>query len=125
MSPVVIVSAPVKSNWMVIDWQVITGSLLSSTVAIAWQEELLPFTSKTVRVTILSPTWSQSNNPGSTARESIPQASFEPLFKAKGSTIAIPRASNWTTISWQRATGGILSSTKTFARQESIFPLVS
>ena len=120
-----ILALPMESNWIIISWQLASGGILSWTVTIPVQEEVLLFTSITVNVTVLSPTCEQSNSVWSKYMVSIPQASFEPLLMSFADMIGFPTEFNWIVISWQLATGGMLSSTVTSAWQVELLPLIS
>src|SRR6202035_358329 len=70
-----IVTFPVLSNDTVIDWQVANGDVLSCTVTVALQLEVLPPKSVTVSVTVLSPAFKQLKLFGDTSRLEMPQLS--------------------------------------------------
>ena len=110
---------------MVTSWHWASGSTLSSTVTTASQVVTLPLLSVTVRVTGLSPIWSQLKLVWLSTRLAIPQASLEPLSTEVGATNTLPVISRAATTSWQSATGSTLSSTVTVAEQELILPLLS
>ena len=57
-----------------------TGVTVSFTVTVAVPVCTFPFTSVTVNVTVLAPTFEQVNEVGETVTVAIPQASLELLF---------------------------------------------
>ena len=60
-------------------WQTAVGLILSSTVTVAEQVEVFPFTSVTVRVTEFAPTSEQVNAFGETTNDATAQLSELPL----------------------------------------------
>jgi hypothetical protein len=73
---------------------------------------LLPFTSVTVRMTVLAFTLLQLKVVTFKAKLAIPQASLEIRYRpAKRAMFALPVMSNCTVMFWQTATGATLSST--------------
>src|SRR5690606_39124382 len=95
MSAAVILALPVVSNWMVMFWVTTTGTVMSSTVTIAVALSVLPFTSVTVRVTVLSPTCEQSKSYWLSVMLAIPQVSVEPLSISAAVMLVLPVASSW------------------------------
>ena len=79
-------------------WQRAVASILSSIVTSAVQVETLPFTSVTVRVTVVVPTSEQSKfnvlAPPSNVILAIPQLSVLPLSISMFDTEAFPEASS-------------------------------
>ncbi len=73
-------------------WQFATGFTLSSTVTVLVQVEELPFTSVTVRVTVLAPTFAQVKEVGEAESEAIPQASVLALLIAEAAMVTEPPA---------------------------------
>ena len=116
---------PNTSNEIVMSWQRATGGVISSTVTVAVQDELLPFSSNTVSVTVFKPSMVQSNTDGSTAILSIKQLSVELSFMSVAEILTFPEASSGTVISWQLAIGATLSSTVTIAEQVLTLPFTS
>ena len=90
----VIVTVPFASSCAVKGWQVAVGATLSSTVTVAVQVELFPFTSVTVKVTVLAPISAQVKDAGETLNEVIPQLSVEPLSISDAVIITFPVASS-------------------------------
>ena len=119
------VAIPLTSNCMVISWHTATGGTLFSTVTIAVQVLEFPFTSVTVKVTVLVPTSAQVNILGDATKVSIPQASVLPPSISAPVMVAIPLTSNCTVISWQIAVGATLSSTVTVAVHVLELPFTS
>ena len=99
--------------------------MFSSTVIVAVQVEVFPLASVTVNSTWFVPVPEQSNVLGVMETSTMAQLSVEPLFTSAASTTAFPLASNATVTSWQRAVGGVLSSTVTSAVQVETFPFAS
>jgi hypothetical protein len=58
-----------------------------NTVTTEVEDELLPLTSVTVIVTVLTPELIQENELGETENEAMPQLSVEPLLTAKESKL--------------------------------------
>ena len=106
-------------------WQTATGAVLSTTVTVAPQVELLPFTSVTVSVTGTGPTSAQVKVVRLSDRLAIPQASLLPLFTAAAVVLPLPVASRVTVTFWQTATGAVLSTTVTVALAEETRPQAS
>ncbi len=71
---------PVLSSCTVTFWQSAIGAILSWIVTLAEQVLLLPFTSVTVKITVLPLTFAQLKVVIFKAKDAIPQASDEPLF---------------------------------------------
>jgi len=63
-----------------LEGQEIAGAMLSTTVTVAVQVEEFPFTSVTVRVTVLAPTFEQLKLVLLNERLAIPQLSLDPLL---------------------------------------------
>ena len=101
------------------------GGLLSSTVTVAVQVLVLPFTSVTVSVSVLGPTSEQSKLVWLKERLRMPQASPDPLFTAAAVAEPLPLASSCTVRFWQRAVGATLSSTVIVASQVLKLPFTS
>jgi hypothetical protein len=76
----VMVADPEAFNVAVIFWQIAVGGVTSFTVTVAVQEEVFPFTSTAVSVTVFAPILEQLKEEGVTVSEANPQAAFEPLF---------------------------------------------
>lgn len=89
------------------------------------QVEVFPLLSVTVSVTVLGPTLVQLNVEGETEIEAIPHASELPLLICDAVMLAAPAGFNWMVISWQIATGGVMSFTVTVAVQVETFPFTS
>ena len=106
-------------------WQTAVGLVLSSTVTVAVQVEVLPLTSVTVRVTVLAPTFEQLKLDGATLIPARPQLSEEPLLMSDAVIVAEPLPSRATVMSRQIAVGAILSSTVTIAVQDEVLPVGS
>src|ERR1043165_3606632 len=123
--PAVIVAVPKASSCTVMFWQLATGAILSSTVTVAVQVEVFPFTSVTVRVIVLGPTLLQSKALISSVEDVVPQASVEPLSISAAVIEALPVASNCIVMPWQLTTGLIVSITVTAASQVAVLPLTS
>lgn len=66
------------------------GAMLSTTVTVAVQVETFPFTSVTVRVTVLLPTLAQLNVLGETVTDAMPQLSLDPLLIWEAVIDAVP-----------------------------------
>src|SRR5690606_28924531 len=83
ISATVMLAFPLASSWMVNGAaQFATGATLSSTVTIVVQVEVFPFTSVTVRVTVLSPTLQQSKVLMSIEVLAIPHAYVLPCSRS-------------------------------------------
>ena len=113
----VIDAVPVAFNWTVMSLVTTTGLTVSAIVTIAVPVLAFPFTSVTVKVTVLAPMFEQVNELGDTDMIElfIPQASVEPLFTCDGKTIILPVASKWAVIFWVITLGLIVSKTVTIA----------
>jgi hypothetical protein len=72
------------------------GGRRSSTVTVAVQLAVFPFTSVTVRVTGLAPVFVQVKADGDTSRLVTLQASLDPLSISLPLIAALPVASSWT-----------------------------
>jgi len=83
-----IVRLPVLFRYLVMFLQIATGLMVSETVTVDVQIELLPFTSVTVNVTVFAPMFAHVNALGVTAKLAIPHASLDALFTAKESILA-------------------------------------
>src|SRR5690606_29622868 len=93
-SAAVIVAFPAASSCTVMFWHTATGAMLSSTKILEVQDELFPFTSVTVKVTVFGPTSAQVKVSGLTEILAIPQLSVLPPSIKAGSKTAWPLASN-------------------------------
>src|SRR5690606_7634084 len=118
-------SVPVASSWMVMFLVTTTGAMMSSTVTIAVAVSVLPLTSVTVRVTVLSPTSPQSKLFWLSVIEAIPQVSAEPLSISAAVMLAFPVASSWMVMFLVTTTGAVMSSTVTIAVALSVLPFTS
>ena len=94
-----VVPLPDPSKVTVTSWQLATGGTVSSTVTVAPQEETLPFTSVTVKVTVWLGTSAQVNVLSSKEMLAIPQASLEPLFTLLAEVVPLPEPSKVTVTS--------------------------
>ena len=88
-------------------------------------ELLLPLWSVTVSSTVLSPKSAQVKSEMSISKLTTEQLSVEPLSICEARILALPDASNATTMSCVTTVGFILSSTVTVAVAEPLFPLWS
>ena len=93
-------------------WATATGSMLSITVTVAVALCVLLEPSVAVRVTVLAPRSSQSNEVISSAKVSE-QLSLLPLSISVVAILACPLASRAMVMSWATATGSMLSTTVT------------
>src|SRR5690606_37580132 len=125
ISAAVRLALPVASSWMVMFLVTTTGAVTSSTVTIAVAVSVLPLTSVTVRVTVLSPTSPQSKLDLSSVIPAIPQVSDEPLSISAAVRLALPVASSWIVMFLVTTTGAMMSSTVTIAVAVSVLPLTS
>jgi hypothetical protein len=91
--------------------QAIVGGVLSTTVTVAWQVDVLFAASFTVSVTVFGPLLAQVNALGLTVRDVIPQLSLLPLSTSAAVIEALPLASNTTVTFLQIAVGGVVSLT--------------
>ncbi len=94
-------------------------------VTVALQILLFPKLSMTVSTTLFTPTSSQKNALGSAEKKAILQLSVEGVARlSKSSAVrnASPFALSCNVMFWQLATGGVVSSTYTFAIQVLVFP---
>ncbi len=110
---------------MVISLQRATGGVWSSTVTVALQKLLLPFTSVRVSTTRFSPTSSQPNVVLLSSISSIPHASVDPALISFTVRLPTPVPDSTTVASWQSAVGATLSSTVTSLLQLLLLPLTS
>jgi hypothetical protein len=94
----VIVAFPDEFKSTDIFWQIAVGGVTSTTVTVAVQVEVFPFTSVTVKVTVLAPTLAQVNELGDTLMLAIPQASELPLFTCAAVMETVPAAFRFTVI---------------------------
>ena len=101
------------------------GATASTTVTVAEQVELFPFTSVTVKVTGFAPTFEQLNEVIFRLVEAMPQASEEPLFTAAAVVKPVPFAFRETVTFWQTATGATASTTVIVAEQVAVFAFTS
>src|SRR4030042_2060194 len=120
-----IVMLPVASRYAFISWQIAIGEIVSITVTVAWHWSVLPLLSVTVRVTVLAPTSEQVKSVTSSTILAIPHASLLPLLMSAAVIVTLPVASRYASISWQTATGEIVSITVTVAVHWSVLPLLS
>src|SRR5690606_35278425 len=125
ISAAVMLAFPVASSWMLIFLVTTAGAVMPSTVTIAVAVSVLPFTSVTVRVTVLSPTCEQSKSYWFKVIEAIPQESDEPLLISAAVMLALPVVSNWMVMFWVTTTGTVISSTVTIAVALWVLPLTS
>src|SRR5688500_8959496 len=88
----VIVALPDASNCTVMFWQIAVGAILSSTVTVAVQVDVFPFTSVTVKVTVFGPPLAQVQLVISSDRLWIPHASLLPLSICAAVIVAVPAA---------------------------------
>ena len=109
MSAAVILAVPFASNCMVLFWTNTIGATLSCTVTIASALEELLEASVTVKVTVLAPTFEQSNEDLLNPRVAIPTLSVEPLSTWDGVMFTLPLASNCTVIFFVTVTGAVWS----------------
>ena len=93
-SPGFILALPLASKLILISCVRTSAGVTSLTVTIAVFEFGLPFTSITVKVTVLGPTLLQVKLFGLTLILAIPQASFDPASTSPGFILALPLASN-------------------------------
>src|ERR1044071_5625320 len=100
---------PAPSRLTVTSWHRATGGASSATVIVAVQVEVFPLASVTVKVTTLSPRVVQSKMSGVRLISVTAQLSDDPLSTAAGVTTK----GAVTVISWQTATGAIVSNTVT------------
>lgn len=95
------------------------------TVTVAVQLLTLPFTSVTVKVTVLGPWLLQENEFGFTERLAIPQASLLPPSICEAVIETDPLLGALTVMLWQTAKGATLSTTVTVAEQLLLLPWIS
>ena len=119
------VTVPAAPRFTEMFWHTAVGTMLSVTVTTAVQVLLLPFTSVTVNVTLLAPTFAQVKAVWLKPRVAMPHASVEPLFTAAAVVEALPLVSKMTVTFWQVATGATLSFTVTTAVQVAVLPAPS
>ena len=103
-------------------WHIAVGAIVSAIVTTAIQLEVLPFTSVTVKVTLLGPTSEQLNTAGEELNPAIPQLSLDPPSISPAKTIAVPVPSRYAVIFWQTAVGAIVSEIVTIEIHVAIFP---
>ena len=101
------------------------GAVLSSAVTIASAVLVLPLSSVTVNVTLLSPTFTHVNALGATSNVTFPQLSLLPLSTSPAVIDAFPDASSCTVVSRTITVGKTLSTTVTIAVTLAEFPLLS
>ena len=118
----VIEASPLSSRSTVMLRGRITGGVFSITVTVAVPVEALPLTSVTVRVTVLSPTLSQSKSGVSMVMVSISQLSVEPLSICAAVIAACPLASSVTEMFCVTTVGRIRSRTVTVAVVTAVRP---
>src|SRR4030043_257181 len=116
---------PVASRYTSISWHTAIGEIVSITVTVAVHWSVLPLLSVTVKVTVLAPISAQAKLVISSTMLAIPQASLLPLFTSAAAIVTFPVASKYASISWQTATGEIVSITVTVAVHWSVLPLLS
>jgi hypothetical protein len=85
-----IVKVPEIVNRPVMFLQMAAGLMVSDTVTVDVQIELLPFTSVTVIVTVFAPMFAQVNVLGLTTKLARPHASLDALLTASESILALP-----------------------------------
>ena len=90
----VIDALPVASRLTVMFWQLATGFTWSSTVTVAPQVLVFPFTSVTDSTTELAPTLAQTKALEFTVMLAMPQASALPLSTAAAVMLALPALSS-------------------------------
>jgi hypothetical protein len=84
--------------------------MLSTTVTVGWQLDVLPLASVTLSVTVFVPMFAQVKEFGLTLFVSVPlQLSLLPLSTSQAEIEACPFASSWTVMFLQLAIGGVLS----------------
>src|SRR5580700_6630564 len=98
-----IVTFPVLSRETVIDWQMAVGAVLSCTVTVALQLEVLPLKSVTVSVTVLSPVLLHVKLFGDTLSDPMPQLSTLPPSTSVPAIVTFPVLSRDTVRDWQSA----------------------
>src|SRR4030043_378252 len=96
---------------------------MTVTVAVHWS--VLPLLSVTVKVTEFPPTSEQVKSVTSNTILAIPHTSLLPLLMSAAAIVTLPVASRYASISWQTATGEIVSMTVTVAWHWSVLPLLS
>src|SRR4030043_73975 len=96
---------------------------MTVTVAVHWS--VLPLLSVTVKVTEFPPTSEQVKSVTSNTILAIPHTSLLPLLMSAAAIVTLPVASRYASISWQTATGEIVSITVTVAVHWSVLPLLS
>ncbi len=120
------VAIPVTSSGKVISVQTAVGGLSSTTVTMAVSLLEFPEPSVTVIVTKTGlPVSEQSKLLGLTVIEAIPQLSAELLSTSPPTIVASPVAFRNTVMSIAFATGGVVSTMVTSAKQLALFPLLS
>ena len=125
MSALVMSAFPVASSWTVISTHCAVGGVLSRMVKSASQVEILLLISSTVSTAVTVPVSAQIKEFGVTESGSKGQASLLPLSISEPCMIAVPAPSRETVISWQRATGTMLSITSTSAVHCAVLLLAS
>ena len=70
-------------------WQIAVGLVLSTTVTVAAQVEVLPWPSLTVSTTLLLPVLAQVKDVAERLKLAVPQLSEEPLFTCAAVTVAV------------------------------------
>ena len=92
-SAAVMLASPFASRYKVKSCAMAIDDVVSSTVTVAAAVALLPFTSVTVKLTVLEPTSVHEKVLTSILNEAIPQASVELLFTSAAVIEAVPLAS--------------------------------
>jgi hypothetical protein len=121
----VMLAVPDEFRFTVIFWQTAIGGVMSFTVTVAVQDEVFPFTSIAVSVTVFAPTFEQLKDEGVTVSEANPHEALEPLFTCAAVILTVPPALRFTVIFWQTTEGRTLFWTVTVAAQVETFPLLS
>ena len=127
ISAPVMVTVPKLFNWAVIFRAIAIGLIVSLTVTTAVPVLLFPFTSTTVKVTVLVPIFEQLNVLGVTDNNEVftPQASNEPLFICAAVILTEPLDPKKTVLFIVVTVGLIVSITVTVAVLALTFPATS
>jgi len=116
---------PMLSSWTVMELQSAVGAILSCTVTVAVQLELLPAWSVTVSVTVFVPTFAHVNVFGATVSDAMPQLSLLPPSTWLAVMLPFPVLSSWTVTAWQIAVGVCPSTTVTLKEHVAVLPVLS
>ena len=103
----------------------IVGATLSSTVTIEFADDVLPFASIAVNLTVFAPISEHKKVVLFKLRVCILQASKDPLFTCAAVMITFPPAVNCTVIFFVNTVGATGSSTETVAFAVDVFPFAS